>query len=401
MKRLVVLALLFTSVAAQAPQRRTANIAALLAHPGFYHQHAVIVVGKLERRNSGELRLVDDAGSVKVVFRGSEPDELAEVRGEFWDLGRMSQDDPRLANYDPRTTFQIDPNTNWPKPGEVGVIMAGAVAPAPPPMAPSIRNLVLYPGRFVNQKVTVTGQFGGRNLLGDLPEAPARSRYDFVVRSSDAAIWVVNLRPRGKDFELALDARIDTGRWVEISGVVQQGRGLTILDATAGAIRLTKPPAETTADSPIRVPSAPPPEVVFSAPIDGETDVSSRTNVRVQFSRDINPATFKGRIAVRYGPAPGSVNETASPPLEFTTQYMPGTRVLEIRFVQPLESFRPVQIDLVDGILGSDQQTLRPWTLKFEEDNGAWERANLRCVRRLSPWVLALRRGSGRARVKE
>jgi len=366
MKRLLVLALLFTSVAAQAPQRRTANIAALLAHPGFYHQHAVIVVGKLERRNSGELRLVDDAGSIKVVFRGSEPDELAEVRGEFWDLGRMSQDDPRLANYDPLTTFQIDPNSSWPKPGEMGVIMAGAVAPAPPPLAPSIRNLVLYPGRFVNQKVTVTGQFGGRNLLGDLPEAPARSRYDFVVRSSDAAVWVVNLRPRGKDFELALDARIDTGRWVEVSGLVQQGRGLTILDATAGAIKLTKPPAETTADSPIRVPSAPPPEVVFSAPIDGETDVSSRTNVRVQFSRDINPATFKGRIAVRYGPASGSVNETASPPLEFTTQYMPGTRVLEIRFVQPLESFRPVQIDLVDGILGSDQQTLRPWTLKFE-----------------------------------
>jgi hypothetical protein len=367
MKRLlVVLGLLITTVAAQTPQRRTTNIAALLAYPGFFHLHQVVVVGKLERRGSGELRLVDETGSVRVVFKGSEPDELAEVRGEFWDLGRMSADDPRLAKFDLRTTFQVDPESGWPKAGQVTVLMAGAVAPAPPPLAPSVRNLVLYPNRFVNQKVTITGQFAGRNLLGDLPEAPARSRYDFVVRSTDAALWVVNLRPRGRDFDLALDARIDTGRWIEVSGIVQQARGLMLLDATAGSIRLTKPPVETTAESPIRVPSAPPPEVVFSAPIDGETDVSSRTNVRIQFSRDINAATFKGRVAVRYGPTPAGVAETATPPLEFTTQYLPGTRVLEIKFVQPLEPFRAVQIDLVDGILGTDQQALRTWTLKFE-----------------------------------
>jgi hypothetical protein len=361
MKRLVVLGvLLTTTVAAQAPQRRTTNIAALMAHPAFYHFHPVVLVGKLELRNSGEMRLVDDTGSFRVIFKGSIPDELAEVRGEFWDLGRMNADDPRLAKYDPRTTFQVDPDAGWPKPGQIGVIMANAVAPAAPPLAPSVRNLVLYPDRFVNQKVTVTGQ------LGDLPDAPGRSRYDFVVRSSDAALWVVNLRPRGRDFELDLGARIDTGRWVEVSGIVQQWRGLLLLDAAAGSVRLTKPPAETTADNTIRVPSGPPPEVIFSAPTEGETDVSSRTNVRIQFSRDISPASFKGRIAVRYGPTPPGVNETAPPPLEFTTQYLPGTRVLEIKFVQPLELFRGVQIDLVDGILGTDQQRLKPWTLKFE-----------------------------------
>jgi hypothetical protein len=175
MKRLAILALLVTSVAAQTPARRTTNVAALLAHPGFYHLHPIVAVGKLERRTAGELRLVDEAGSVRVVFKGSEPDELAEVRGDFWDLGRMNADDPRLAGYDLRATFQIDPDGGWPRPGQIGVIIANAVAPAPPPLAPSIRNLVLYPSRFVNQKVTVTGQFAGRNLLGDLPEAPARS----------------------------------------------------------------------------------------------------------------------------------------------------------------------------------------------------------------------------------
>ena len=34
------------------------------------------------------------------------------------------------------------------------------------------------------------GQFAGRNLLGDLPDAPAQSQWDFVLRSADAAIWV-------------------------------------------------------------------------------------------------------------------------------------------------------------------------------------------------------------------
>jgi len=43
---------------------------------------------------------------------------------------------------------------------------------------------------------------------------------------------VTNLRPRGKDFELALDARIDTGRWLEVQGTLQQGRGLQWLNAS-------------------------------------------------------------------------------------------------------------------------------------------------------------------------
>ena len=30
---------------------------------------------------------------------------------------------------------------------------------------------------------------------------------------------------KGRNFELGLDARIDTGKWLQISGTVQQGRG--------------------------------------------------------------------------------------------------------------------------------------------------------------------------------
>ena len=159
---------------------------------------------------------------------------------------------------------------------------SSSVTAATTPSAPSIRNIVLFPSRYRDQKVTVVGQFGGRNLLGDLPDAPGQSRWDFVVRSADAAVWVTNLRPKGKDFELALDARIDTGRWVEVSGTLQQGRGLQWLNAEGGSIRITAAPKDTPEQPVIRVAAAPPPEVVFSAPTGEETDVLTSASVRIQ-----------------------------------------------------------------------------------------------------------------------
>src|SRR5205814_9252034 len=175
-------------------------------------------------------------------------------------------------------------------------------------------------------RFAVTGQYSGRTLLGDLPDAPGKSRYDFVLRSADAATWVINLRPRmkaasGKDLELGLDARIDTSRWLTLRGTVQQARGLLWIDAEAGSLALAKPPTETfTEEEPIRVPAGPPPEVVFSAPTQDETDVLMATTVRIQFSRDLDPATLKNHIRVGYV-APQSVERgEPTPPADFTFQ---------------------------------------------------------------------------------
>jgi hypothetical protein len=359
------------SAASQTVARRATNIAALLAHPGFYHQRPIVAVGTVSLKDD-QLRVSDDAGSLHVIFKGSAPDGLDEIRGEFWDVGRMKPDDPRLNGYNLRTAFGMEPGAPWPRPGDVTAIIASAVSPTSPPAAPSIRAIVLNPTRYLDQKVTIAGQYGGRNLLGDLPDAPAKSRYDFVLRSADAAIWVTNMRPKGKDqgkdFELSLDARIDTGRWLQVRGTVQQGRGLMWVDAEAGSLAVVKPPAETkTDDEPIRVPAGPPPEVVFSAPTQDETDVSMGATVRIQFSRDLDPATLKGRIRVRYVTSQTiERGEPTTPVAEFTTQYSAASRVLELKFGKPLERFRTVHVDLVEGILGTDQQPLKPWTLTFE-----------------------------------
>jgi hypothetical protein len=356
---------------AQPATRRATNLATLLAYPGFFHGRPIVIVGKVGIDND-QLKVSDDNGSIHLIFKGSAPDGLDEVRGEFWDLGRMKPDDIRLSTYDLRQTFNVDPGAAWPRPGEVTAIIATAVAPAVTPAQPSIRAIVLNPSRYLDQKVAITGQFSGRNLLGDMPDAPGKSRYDFVLRSADAAMWVINMRPKlkdttGKEFELGLDARIDTGRWLALRGTVQQGRGLLWLDAEAGSLSLAKPPTETTTEEePIRVPAGPPPEVIFSAPTQDETDVPMGTTVRIQFSRDIDQSTLKGRIKPHYLDSQSAERgEPVTPSADFTFQYAGANRVLELRFTKPLERFRTLKVDLLDGIMGTDGQPLKPWTLSF------------------------------------
>ena len=367
-RRLLIVALLLgATVSAQTPTRRCTNIAALVAYPSYYHLRPITILGTLSRNDNGELRLGGAPPSLRVVYAGRVPDGASEIRGEFWDLGRMNADDPRLATYDVRATFRFDPEAGWPRAGQVTAIVASAVTPASPPLGSSIRSLVLQPSRYLDQKVTVTGQFAGRNLLGDLPDAPGRSQYDFVLRSADAAIWVTNLRPRGRDFELSLDTRIDTGRWVEISGTLQQGRGLQWINAEGSRITLATAPTDTTLDEPpIRVPAAPPPEVVFSAPTQDETDVLQTSSVRIQFSRDLDPSTLKDHVRVRYlSEEARNLGEPDTPIAVYTVQYLPANRVLEIRFTEPLLRYRTIKVDLLEGILGADKQPLAPWTLSF------------------------------------
>lgn len=357
MKKLaLVLIAVAATVSAQPAARRPTNIASLKAYAGFFHNRPILVVGTVTTDDKG-MRVSDDNGSIRIIFRGSgsAPDGLDEVRGEFWDIGRMKADEPQLAGFDLQRTFGIDPTGSWPRPGEVTAIMATSISTAVLPATASIRSITLFPTRFLDQKVTITGQFGGRNLFGDLPDAPGKSRWDFVLRSSDSAVWITGQQPKGKNFNFSLDSRLDSGRWLEVTGTVKTARGLAWLDVKDDGIQLGKaptdtPPAET---EPVRVAPAPRPEVVFSAPTQDETDVSMNTTVRIQFSRDINPTTLKGHIKL-------------TPPAEVATSYIGPTRVLEIKFTTPLGRFSKFRIDLSDEILGTDKQPLTPWTLNFE-----------------------------------
>jgi hypothetical protein len=50
----------------------------------------------------------------------------------------------------------------------------------------------------------------------------------------------------------------------------------------------------------------------------------------------------------------------------FSVRYNEGTRALEIRLAAPLDRFRIVKVDLLEGILSNvDNQPLKPYTLTF------------------------------------
>ena len=109
MKKIALVVGLFAAtVFAQPATRRPTNIGALMAYPSFYHNRPILIVGTVATTEKG-IRVSDDNGSIKVLLKGSAPDGLDEVRGEFWDLGRMKPDEPQLSGYDLQRTFGIDP----------------------------------------------------------------------------------------------------------------------------------------------------------------------------------------------------------------------------------------------------------------------------------------------------
>jgi hypothetical protein len=354
------------SVSTQPPVRRATTIDALRNYPGFYHQQTVLVVGEVkgtvERATIGS-----DEGAIGLIARELPRDSKIEARGQFLDIGRMSQDDPRLIPFNllerTRTAYQ----DRWPRPGEELLLILSSTVPPPGAAdvsSPPLRSVAMEPLRFENQKVAIVGQFRGRNLFGDLPEAPVQNRYSFVLRSSDAAIWVMGLQPKGRDFSFDPSRRLDSGRWVKVQGTVKTAKGLTWLEGTA--IELTPEPQQTTTEVEINVPPPPPVEVLFTAPAEGEVDVRLTERIRVQLSRDLNPETLKDRIRITYSATDSRERGEAQPPsVAVTTNYVKENRVLEIRAAEPLERFRLVTVEILPGVKGTDGGEMPPFKLTF------------------------------------
>lgn len=357
---------------AQGGARRVATVTAIRVHPGFYHLQPVLVRGEIkDAETQPALSSGDDA--VRLLTRETVPSSgVYDVRGEVMDIGRLTPDDPRLANADLRK-FGIESNDRWPRQGELVVLRATSFQKAEPLAAPSIRALALDPARYEGQHVSVVGQFRGRNLYGDIPQAPAAaadSKGEFVLKSADAAIWILGKRPKGRGFQLDPESRIDTRRWLEVSGTVRHARGLVWIEAQDidEAQPLKEQPIVEATEAP---PPPIPPEVRFSVPTQGETDVPLNTRVRIQFTRDIDPQSFRGHVRIGYSVEESVQRGEPQPPhIEPKVGYDPMQRVLDITFPAPLERFRTVRIELTDGIVGSDGVALQPWTLTFTLGGG-------------------------------
>jgi hypothetical protein len=340
---------------AQTGSRRLATIDGLRQFPGFYHLQNILLRGEFADADGSRLLLRSDTDQIRVELADGARTTagVVEVRGQLIDVGRLEPTDPRAG----RTTSQPNAEQPWPKPGEELFVRVTDITAAQPITAPSVRGLALEPWKFEGQKVTLVGNFRGRNLFGDLPGAPASSRYDFVLRSADAAVWVTGIRPRGRGFDLDVDRRLDSGQWVEVSGTVTRSRGLVRIDATG--ITLAKAPASE--PGPVEAAAPPPPkepsEVVFSAPTNDETDVTPAAPLRVQFSRGLREASMASRFRLTYS------GETT--PLPFKLTYNAAARSVEIRPAVPLEPFRTVRLELSEGAEAFDGAPVTPWMITF------------------------------------
>lgn len=335
-------------------QRRLTTVEALRRFPAFYHLQDVAVRGRIANGAAGP-RLQTDEHEIRLLTTTPLVDGPSDVRGTLFDVGRLERNDSRLTGYSRPDT------DDWPRPGEELVLKVSAASPVPPGTPTvSIAAIALEPWRFEGQALTLIGQFRGRNLFGDSAVAPKRSAWDFVLRRGDATVWVVGLRPKGKGFDLSVDARVDTGRWLAVTGVFRRNDGLPVLEATR--MEMVGEPGS---DAPREIPDAAPlspVEVVFSIPTSGETEVATSTPIRIQFSRNVKPESLTDRIRLTYGTTNGAA-PSAVP--AYDLRYDAAARAVELRFRQPLDALRDVRIELLPGIEGFDGAPLLPWALTF------------------------------------
>ena len=227
----------------------------------------------------------------------------------------------------------------------------------------SLESLVSRPGRYDGRTIRIFGRFRGKNLYGDLPSHSERDSHDWVIKDDVFAVWVTGRRPKGPGFELDADLKRDTEKWMEVVGSPETVRGVTYLRALkvslggpppanvasgTGAISSTGATAE-----PAPVPEKPKvaPVVVFALPLDGDAEVPSNGRFQIQFSKDMDGASFKGRVVIRYAGAP-RVGDRSFDGAKMT--YDEGLRALTVEPGDVLRPGRGVEIVLLPGIKDID-----------------------------------------------
>jgi hypothetical protein len=254
-----------------------------------------------------------------------------------------------------------------------GTVALGTLGASEQPIVATIRAITASPDRYSNRAVRITGRFAGRAAGDDARVIlePLKSRWDFLLKWDDEAVWVSGLRPVGRDFDLdprsSRDSR--TGHWLQVTGTVRVDHRRRAcaprehcarfwIEATD--LQRVAPPWGIALQLALRS-VVPPPAVVFQDPIAEETNVPPTTPVRLQFSRPMAADTFSERVLISY-----ALPALSTPPVpKFTAVYHEDTRGLEIRFAAPLAGSQVVEVDLLPGIRARDGRGLAPVTLRF------------------------------------
>src|SRR5262249_47617962 len=106
------------------------------------------------------------------------------------------------------------------------------------------KNIAADPERYAGKKVTVVGQFRGRNLFGDLPTTSQRDPSDWVLKDGESAIWVTGKSPRGKGWALDPAYKADSSKWLQVVGKAEVANGIVYLRASQVVLASAPKPLE-------------------------------------------------------------------------------------------------------------------------------------------------------------
>jgi hypothetical protein len=144
---------------------------------------------------------------------------------------------------------------------------------------------------------------------------------------------------------------------------VRAARGLVWLE---GAPPMTLAPPDTSfiVENLPPPPMGPRPEVIFSDPQEADTEVPVTKAIRLQFSRDMNPDSFKDNVRWRYA---GAEAGQELPQANLAVKYEKSNRSLEVKVTAAgdVTRFRSITLELTDSITAADGAKLKPWTVSF------------------------------------
>ncbi len=110
---LTAIVLSVTAAPAQAPERIATTADALVGNPLFFHGKRIAVRHAI--RQTDRLSELDATPKPVYIFWREQPTASeGEIRGEFWDLGRMVEGDERFASYDFRPVVEAATKGRWP-----------------------------------------------------------------------------------------------------------------------------------------------------------------------------------------------------------------------------------------------------------------------------------------------
>ena len=343
-----------------------ATISDLVQHPSSYKQRAVRTKGTLDMGMSMRKSYIlkDNFGSTISLLGVPEVEDAFEVEARTW-LGREVQVTGVFLERAPSSTDMNAPSTTLGRESDLYAVQFWKYLGPPDPKELKLKadevtleDLVSQAGKLDGKTVRVVGKFRGRNLFGDLPSRSERDSSDWVIKDDVFAVWVTGKRPKGSGWELDPGLKRDTNKWVEVVGRPETISNVTYIRALS--VVLGGPPRPTAQAAP---PAPPPPRpkvppvVVFSLPLDGERDVPATGVFKVQFSKDMDEDSFKGRVVFRYaGPRLPGDREFVG----LKMSYDLGRRALIVDPGDVLRPGRVVELRLLAGIIDVDGLPLTP-----------------------------------------